>query len=85
MMPTPQYSLSAKDRLWQVLQSHEGKWEKVEDLMFDAGFVPTARDRLTAFTSFYSNLCRLKDAAPDAGYDIFHQGNCVMLRARVAA
>lgn len=78
-MPAPHFSLSAKDRLRLVLEAHEGSWQSVGDLMFEAGFVPTRRDRLTPFTSFYSSLCLLKDAGAAGGYRILHEDDRVML------
>lgn len=84
MMPVANFLLSAKDRLWLVLETHEGKWQTVDDLMFDAGFMWTRRDQLTAFTSFYWNLCQLKDAGAEGSYQILHEGNRVMLCRRAA-
>lgn len=82
MMPAPYSSTSAKDRLWLALQAHEGTWQTVERLMSDAGFIPTPWARLTPYTSFYFNLCQLKDAGPSNGYKILHDGDGIVLCRR---
>lgn len=74
MSAAPNFSLSAKDRLWLVLEAHEGHWTTVEDLMFEAGFVPTQSNPLTPYTSFYFNLCQIEDAGPANGYQICRHG-----------
>ncbi|WP_192242937.1 hypothetical protein [Mesorhizobium silamurunense] len=76
---TPNYGVSAKDRLLRVLEAHEGRWETVGNLMFDAGFVPTRSDPLIAYTSFYFNLCQLEDGSAEHGYQILRQGRRVMM------
>lgn len=79
MSPTPSFGMSAKDRLLRVLEAHEGRWETVSNLMFDAGFVPTGGDPLTAYTSFYFNLCQLEDDQAAHGYQILRRERHVML------
>lgn len=78
-MNAPQFSLGPRDRLWTVLQSHEGHWTEISDLMFEAGFIPTQRDKLTAFTSFYWNLEQLKPAIAGEGFYISEANYRVML------
>lgn len=77
-MNAPQFSLGPRDRLWTVLQSRQGHWTSWSDLMFDAGFVPTQRDAVTAHTSFHWHLEQIKSAVPK-GYLLEEQGQCVRL------
>lgn len=85
MTVTPNYSLSAVDRLWLVLEAHEGNWTSVQDPMFEAGFVPTQSNPLTPYTSFYFNLCKIEDACRGSEYQIGRQGGYVAMCRRAAA
>ena len=80
-MNAPQFSLGPRDRLWTVLQSHEGHWTAISDLMFEAGFGPFAdSDPVTPHTSFHWHLEQLKSAVTEMEcFFISEEGRHVML------